>query len=201
MRTLNDLRGKNIVVYDLEIKATIEEAGGWRAYSKMGVSVGCAFDYRSMRYRVFMDDNLTELVLRLNEPSTLIIAFNHISFDNPLLRASCDVKLKPDNLLHNFDMLLVSRRGAGPGLERTPGFKLDDHLEALRLPKKTGDGAMAPLLWKQGKIGQLVDYCCNDVYCERNLFENMWMTGKTASAYNFNGYPIELPKIEGVCAG
>jgi len=80
------LTGKNIVVYDLEIKKPIEECSkGWSSHDEMGISVGCAFDYREMRYRVFMDDNILALVERLNEPNTLIVAFNHVNFDNKLI--------------------------------------------------------------------------------------------------------------------
>ena len=101
---LVNLEGSNIIVYDLEIKKTIEQCSkGWDSLDEMGISVGCAFDYRSMRYRCFMDDNINELVERLNEPDTMIVAFNHIKFDNALLRAT-GLPLKPDDELHNYDM-------------------------------------------------------------------------------------------------
>jgi len=144
------LLGKNIVVYDLEIKKPIEQCThGWKSYDEMGVSVGAAFDFRDVRFRIFMDDNLHELVERLNEPGTLVAAFNHIGFDNKLLRATPnakDVKLKPDEELNNYDMLLVSKEGAtGSPYKFVKGFKLDDHLKVLKIPMKTGDGRMAPI--------------------------------------------------------
>lgn len=209
-RNLGNLIGKNIVVYDLEIKKTIQECGGWDHHEKMGISVGCAFDYRSMRYRVFMDDNLPELVNRLNEPDTLVVAFNNIGFDNKLLRATTlaehqkkngpgalpesDEVLKPDDQLNNYDMLLVSRKGAGVQSNFIPGFKLDDHLQTLRLPMKTGEGALAPVWWQEGKVGKVIDYCMNDVTQEKALFEYMFLTGLCGSKYK-NSYEIELPKF------
>lgn len=191
-----DLKGKNIVVYDLEIKKPISECkGGWTGYEEMGISVGACFDYRSSRHHIFMDDNIAQLVGRLNEADTLVVAFNHIGFDNPLLRGN-GFALNLDETLRNYDMLHVSRKGAG--LEpnaRVGGFKLDDHLEALRLPKKLGDGADAPGLWQKKAIGALADYCLNDVFSERALFEYMYVHGKCASKYKNVPYEIELPKI------
>ena len=44
-RSLKDLMGKNIVVYDLEIKRTIDKINvGWKDFDKMGISVGVLFD-------------------------------------------------------------------------------------------------------------------------------------------------------------
>lgn len=186
-----DLLGRNIVVYDLEIKNSISQcSNGWASHDEMGISVGCAFDYRDGKYRVFMDDNITELVERLNEPETLIVAFNHISFDNKLLRGQGH-PLKPDAELLNYDMLVVSRKGAGVN-QFAKGFRLDDHLKACCLPMKTGDGAMAPIWWQEGKIGKVVDYCLNDVTQERALFEYMVTYGRLSSSTAQN-FTIEIP--------
>lgn len=198
-RSASDLSGKNIVIFDLEICKTIEQCSrGWAPHDEMGVSVACAYDYRSCRYRIFMQDNVTELVERLNEPGTLVVAFNHIGFDNKVLRATpgIKVKLKPDSDLRNYDMLLVSRKGAGVGMERSPGFKLDDHLRAMGLPMKTANGAEAPIWWQAGKVGTVVDYCLNDVAVERLLFEQFYLHGHAACAQRLQPYPIERPTVE-----
>jgi DEAD/DEAH box helicase domain-containing protein len=192
---VKDLIRKNIVIYDLEIKKPIDECSrGWSSHDEMGISVGCAFDYREMRYRVFMDDNIIKLVDRLNEPGTLVVAFNHIYFDNVLLRAA-GLPLKPDTELNNYDMLLVSRAGSGCNDKYAKGFKLDDHLHKLNLPIKTANGALAPLMYKEGRLGELADYCLNDVTVERHLFENMMRTEKTACMYAADAYDIKLPEI------
>jgi len=196
-RALSELMGKNIVVYDLEIKKPIEECKkGWNGFDEMGISVGCAFDYRDMKYRVFMDSNMPLLAARLNEPGTLIVAFNHVRFDNNLLRGA-GYPLKPDSELRNYDMMLVSKRGAGSSDDgRHKGFKLDDHLHALKLPMKTANGALAPLMWKNGELGDLVDYCLNDVQVERGLFQYIWQHGKLACAFKATPYDVALPELE-----
>ncbi len=197
LRSVADLFGKNVVVYDLEIKKKIEDcSNGWDSHDEMGISVGCAFDYRASRYRVFMDDNVEELVERLNEPGTLVVAFNHLNFDNKLLRATCKTALKPDAELRNYDMMVESKAGAGAAAGNYhKGFRLDDHLKALGLPMKTGDGASAPIWWQEGKVGKVIDYCMNDVTQERALFEHMYVHGKAACAYKSEPYEVPLPEI------
>jgi len=200
-RKLEDLKGKNIVVYDLEIKKPIEKCSkGWASHDEMGISVGVAFDYREMRYRVFMDDNLDELVVRLNEFKTLIVAFNHISFDNKLLRATTPKgarTLLPDSNLKNYDMLVESRVGAKSTRNFEKGFKLDDHLKTLNLPMKTGEGALAPVWWQEGKIGKVIDYCVNDVTQEKALFEHIYLKERLACVAYPKGYAVR-PPLEGV---
>jgi hypothetical protein len=195
---LDYLKGKNIVVYDLEIKKRVEECtNGWASFDEMGISVGCAFDYRTMQYRVFMDDNIKGLVSRLNEPKTTVVAFNQTSFDNKLLRAT-GLGLKPDEDLWNYDMLVESRLGSQelkkPGDSRS-GFKLDDHLEVIGLPRKTAHGAAAPMMWQNGSLGTLVDYCLNDVHVERRLFEHIWEFGMLACRGQTIPYPVRKPGV------
>ena len=192
-----ELAGKNIVVYDLEICKPVDQCtNGWSSKDEMGISVGCAFDYRNLSYRVYMSDNIRDLALRLNEPGTLVVAFNQINFDNPLMRAS-NTGLNPDGELRNYDMMLVSKKALTLGKDgRHKGFTLDSHLRACNLPAKTANGAEAPVWYQQGRIGTLVDYCLSDVQQERALFEYMWVNGTTACAYQPQQYAIERPEIE-----
>lgn len=191
------LTGKNIIVYDLEIKKTIEQCSrGWASLDEMGISVGCLYDYRDDSNHVYMDDNIGQLINRLSENGTWIVAFNHIQFDNALLRATIrDPRktLPEDSQLKNYDMLIESRKAAG-AVGRIPGFKLDDHLEALRLPLKTANGAMAPIMYQQGKIGELIDYCLNDVRQERRLFEHIILNRALANKAFPEGFSITLPE-------
>lgn len=201
MRQPADLAGKNILVYDLEIKNPVASlTAGWESPDEMGISVLCAFDYSLMRYRVFMDDNLAEFVERANQPGTLLVAFNQLGFDNRVVRATKiggkPLALRPDAELKQYDMLFESRLGAGvdPNV-RTPGFKLDDHLSTLGLPMKTGDGAMAPVWWQAGQVGKVIDYCLADAAQERNLFEHMYQTQTVACRARPAPYGVALPNI------
>ena len=134
-----------------------------------------------------MDDNLQELVDLLNT-ADLVVAFNNIDFDNPLLAAEAKNQklerlLRPD--LPNYDMLVESRKGAGVD-KFTGGFKLDAHLDATfgKQMLKTADGSEAPKMFQRKELGRLASYCLADVRRERALFESVWATGvmKNSSA-------------------
>jgi hypothetical protein len=43
--------------------------------------------------------------------------------------------------------------------------------KANNLPQKIEDGALAPVLWQQGKIGQLINYCAHDVWLTASLIK------------------------------
>lgn len=187
-----ELVGKNIVVYDLEIKeiigSTIEvkkdnlteiKQIGWNNHDLMGISCGVMWDYFTMEFTVFMDDNMQELGRRLNS-ADLVVAFNHIGFDNKLLRAN-GIDLKPDTELKNYDMLVEGRKGIGwRENDKFPsGCKLDEFLLATfgQAFMKTASGEEAPKMWKNGEVGRLISYCLADVTREKALFEYLWENG------------------------
>lgn len=178
------LVGQNIAVFDLEIKEEIDgKKITWNDHKLMGISVGVSFHYKTMEFHVFMDDNLEELPKLLNS-CDLVSGFNITGFDNPLLNASAQTKLRPD--LPIYDLLVESRLAAGwkKGDMFPKGMKLDDHLECTFGKKfmKTDHGANAPLLWKAGKLGQLTSYCIADVMREVKLFGHVW-----------HGRPVKTP--------
>ena len=193
-----DFYQKNVVVYDLEIKNVIDGKNvTWGDHHKMGISVGCCFDFREYTFKIFMDDNMPLLVERLNQEGTLIVAFNNINFDNKLLRkdpllVEKGIVLKPDSELKQYDMLLESRKAFNVGMYEK-GFKLDDHLKHMNLPLKTDDGANAPILYQQGKIGELTNYCLQDVIREKMMFDRICLDRFIANAYAPGGMEIEPP--------
>lgn len=199
-RLIRDLMGKNIVVFDIEIKNPIskETQISWADHDKMGISVAVAFDYRDWCFKVYMDDNIGELVDRLNEPDTLVVAFNNKGFDNKLLRkdlilTQANKILKPDEELNQYDMLEESRAAFLGNANGKKGFKLDDHLAAMKLPMKNGDGADAPKLYKSGDIGKLITYTVNDVKVEKAMFDQIYLTGKVANGFQPLGFHVKDP--------
>jgi len=191
-RSLSRLRNRNILVFDLEIKVPIEEcSNGWGSHDEMGISVLCSFDYRDMSYGIYMDDNMQEFVDRANEPGTLLVGFNIVNFDYKVVAAS-GYDLKPKEDLLFYDLFKVSTNGAPKGRKKG-GFKLDDHLEALNLPRKTASGELAPMWWKNGQIGRLIMYCLQDTRSERALFEWFWTMGTSANKKNPDPFTVEPP--------
>lgn len=174
-----NLLGQNIIVYDLEIKRPIEKCTkGWASLDEMGISVACYYDYLTDSYKTLIENSeYSELVARMNLPGTIIVGFNHVAFDNSLLRES-GFPLKKDEELLNYDMLKISKFAEGGAKDTfAKGYKLDDHLKWCGLPMKTANGVIAPFLYEQRKMIELSEYCLNDVKVEKALFEYMQANG------------------------
>jgi len=174
----------NIVIYDCEIKRGIPARGeekipgieyckGWGDHAGMGVSVTGVYDYDEDRYRVFCDDNVDEM-LELFASADLLVGFNSIRFDDRLLVATYPDYA--DITTTRYDLLVETWRAAGLkpswGSPKTHGgFGLDAMCEANFGVRKSGHGAMAPVLWQQGKIGAVIDYCLNDIRMTKMLLD------------------------------
>jgi hypothetical protein len=188
----------NIVVFDLETKLRPGQDCAWEEKGRMGISVGCAFSYATGDLTVHLDDNLPDL-WDLVKGADLIAGYNIIEFDLPLLKATMEAYIlsKPEiwkdpapilavmwdqyrtMLTRTYDIYLEAKAGAGVD-KFAGGFKCDEVLRATwgAGAGKTGNGAMAPDLYKAGKMGELISYCAADVQRERRLFERCWSVGK-----------------------
>lgn len=176
MNIERELLGKKIRVWDAECKNQVDgQSVTWKDYHLMGIASIVVYDYEDGRYKVFMDDNLGECVELLNS-SKLVVGFNNIGFDHPLLR-EFRPEFKDDGQLNIYDIYSQSREavGAFPD-ERPPGLSLNEHLKSIGL-SKTGQGAMAPILYQQQKYGELISYNIADVFGTKALFESIWDSG------------------------
>lgn len=174
--------GKNIIVFDCEIKEEIDgKIITWNDHDKMGISVACAYDYLDSDYKVYMDDNISDLAQRIQE-ADMVVAFNSLGFDLPLMAKTKENKFQMDlSKVKSYDMLYHSRRSVGwtDGARFPSGLRLDEHLEATfgASQMKTANGAEAPLMWKRKELGKLISYCLADVKREKMLFEHIWNGG------------------------
>lgn len=175
----------NALIYDIEIVRAIpnkdgsrlegiEYCAGWHDHANMGVSVIGAYDYGEDRYRAFCQDNFGEF-MKLVAACELLVGFNSIPFDNRVL----DVELgEPEWSMpadRCYDLLRETWAAAGLG----PDFQYPSHagygLDAICArnfgTKKSGNGALAPVLWQRGQIGDVIDYCLNDIRLTKQLFD------------------------------
>lgn len=165
------------IVYDVETKLCIpnnrearrpdwnycEREKDWRG---MGISVICAIDTRDLVPRVFMDDNLDAFFALID--GRCVAGHSNHEFDNPLVEAF------GAKIARSYDMLRHLRVACGEPASYTPrvtkgGRKVNDIARVNLGMQKSADGAMAPVLWQQGKVGELVDYCMRDVTIETRL--------------------------------
>lgn len=180
-----------MLIYDIEIvngildfrkgESAIEGikyCKGWDDHGGMGISVIGAYDYKEDRYRVFTDSNKSEF-LKLIDAGRLLVGFNNIKFDNKVIRAAWGFEIDDVGC---YDILQEVWSGAGLGSEYNhethKHYGLDMCCRAnFNNLEKTGHGALAPVMWQQGKIGDVIDYCLQDVRMTKILFDKILKDG------------------------
>lgn len=178
------------IVVDVEIQKTIEETiGGWNATDQLGVAVACVWEYQTQRMRIYGPNDIDALRKRLTDADR-ISGYNIFNFDFPVIwgiekRVWLDPKtfeeqttrveaLKKVLLPKTDDMLRRIWRALGIDPDRfnakTHGGTSLDSIARVTLGKgKIGNGADAPLWYKQGYIHKVINYCADDVALERDL--------------------------------
>ena len=191
----------NAIVYDIEIVKAIPGKGeapiegieyckGWHDHAGMGVSVIGVYDFVEDRFRVFCQDNFIEF-FGLTANRKYLVSFNGVSFDNKVLNnqwtgLNDKWQMPVDG---QYDLLQEIWSAYG---QRFKGSGLDAMCEANGLGGKTGNGALAPVHWQQGKIGSVIDYCLQDVKLTRDLF----LLSQRGNIKNPKGGELCLRKIE-----
>ncbi|MBY4723994.1 MULTISPECIES: ribonuclease H-like domain-containing protein [Burkholderia] len=182
----------NSLIYDIEIAKAILGRGetridgiqycdGWQDHAGMGISVIGAYDYAEARYRVFCADNF-EAFLELCSDRAPLVSFNGIGFDDKVINAELgkDIGLMPSSF--RYDLLAEIWRAAGLdptyGGNSHAGYGLDATCEANFGIRKSGNGAHAPIAWQQGRIGEVIDYCINDIRLTKRLFDHAVVLGE-----------------------
>lgn len=170
------------LIYDIEIKKAVPMKGeepiegveyckGWGDKANMGVSCVGAIEYPSMRPRMFFEDN-KEAFAEARREANIIVTFNGIKFDDPVLAANGWIDL--DEPTQHYDILaeMWSAKGLNPKdfSKAHEGHGLDATAKANGLGTKTGHGAKAPIDWQEGRYGALTDYCLNDVFLTAALY-------------------------------
>ena len=165
----------------------IEYCKGWGDHANMGVSVLVAYDYAEDRYRVFTGGDLDGFAALCADRYPLV-GFNNIDFDNRVL-AVPGIVIEPGRC---YDILAEIWRSLG---KRTKGYRLDDCARANLGAAKSGNGALAPVWWQQGKIGAVVDYCMQDVLLTKRLFDRIVETGAITDPVTGRPLPLRRPVL------
>ena len=173
-----------MIVYDLEIVKAVPDrkkpnlpgikyCTGWDDHAGMGISVLCAYDTKDHRFRVFCDDNKEAFLELISKDESLpLVSFNGLAFDNRVISACWGISIDPNRC---YDLLVETWRahGLAPKFQYPThiGYGLDAIIKANKLAEgKTGEGAHAPVAWQQGKIGEVIDYCLEDVRLTHILY-------------------------------
>jgi hypothetical protein len=151
----------NRVVLDLETQKTFDEVGGRNAMDKLGISVVGLYEYNTDKFSVFYEKDLGRLQNILIDAS-LIVGFNHIFFDMPVLQPylSVDVKQLPCfDIMLDLQEKLGHRIGLNAVASATLGVgKIASGLDAIRF-------------YREGQWDKLKEYCISDVDITKQVFE------------------------------
>lgn len=156
----------HICYFDLEIRRTVEECGGWDEVKKTGgVSMLCIWDSLAERPFFYDDHTLAEAADHL-ERAKVAVSFNGAWFDIPLLQNHLDRAIQ---ITEHIDLFAIVRNSLGDNGKGFRGHGLDALARNTLGKGKTGIGEAAPLLGKAGHWAELTNYCLSDVLLTRDL--------------------------------
>lgn len=163
------MASKNIVYFDLETQRSFGDVGGFANKAKMGVSVGVTYSTARQSYEIYPEKDMEKLGEELVR-ADLVVGWNHIQFDYPVLQPYIFHTLAEQTL--NLDMMLE--------LEKLVGFrlKLDSVASASLGTGKTADGLDALRWWQEHKktknfepLRKIAEYCAFDVKVTKCVHE------------------------------
>lgn len=157
------------VYFDLETQRSFGDVGGAAHKDKMGMSVGVTYSTATEKYRVFGENEVEALIDQLVR-ADLVVGYNHINFDYPVLQGYTIYDLPTQTV--NCDMLVELEKVLGHRL------KLDSVASATLGTGKTADGLDALRWWQAYKktgdpnhMMNIAEYCCYDVKVTKEVYE------------------------------
>ncbi len=154
--------------------------------SKFRVSVVGAYFSWLDEYIAFLEDDVSEF-LRLLKEADLVVGYNHIWFDLPVLQKYANFDLQT---LPNYDILLE--------IEKRIGYKvkLNDICKANLGESKTDSFEQFKNYYWDKNWLPLIDYCMHDVRLTNQIFEQIRQTGKLKYPDMHEIKEIEMGKPE-----
>ena len=177
---------KNVLVLDVETQKSFKEIGKSKAMSlsKLKVSVVCTYDYLTDEYLSYEEKDMVKFEQRL-QTADLLVGFNIRRFDMAVLQPYL---FKTVDQFPVLDLL--------EDIEKARGHRasLDSVARATVKEGKSGDGAEALVLYKEGRMEELKKYCLDDVRLTKNVYEYGCREGKIyfTSTWDFKTYEIPV---------
>jgi DEAD/DEAH box helicase domain-containing protein len=177
---------KNILVLDVETQKSFKEIGKSKAMSlsKLKVSVVCTYDFLTDAYASYEEKDMVKFEERL-QTADLLVGFNIRRFDMAVLQPYLFKTVDQFPVLDLLD-----------DIEKARGHRasLDSVARATVKEGKSGDGAEALVLFKEGRMAELKKYCLDDVRLTKNVYEYGCREGKVyfTSTWDFKTYEIPV---------
>lgn len=183
-----------LVILDLETAHSPDTLPtGWTNKAALGLSVGGLYASPHGPITWFDRHTLLATTRTLVETAPLLVSFNGIAFDFPLMRALIrseaetladgEERRRRQALCDQFkaqvadscDLLRLVWDAGGRG---TPGTSTLAALCAANgLGAKTGDSALVPGLWQAGRVAEVVNHCQHDLLLTAALLTHLGQTG------------------------
>ena len=149
----------HFLVIDVETKKLAAEVGGWEHLDQLGVSLACAFDSKTSKYRSYHEHELGNLIRLFKE--RVVVGYNISGFDFPVLAPyGCD-----PSKFNSFDVMTDLEAATGKrwlSLESVALGTLDYG--------SFSDGLEAVEMWKRGDMDELSLHCLGDVKIILDIF-------------------------------
>ena len=153
---------KNYVYFDLETIHSANDVGGWNNKGDMRMSVGVTYSSKSNGYIAYPENKVEDLIKELTS-ADLVIGFNHINFDYPVLEGYHPFSLADQCI--SLDLMVSIEEKIGHRI------KLDSVASATLGAGKTAQGLDAIRWWREGKYREVAEYCCYDVKVTKLVHE------------------------------
>ncbi|HEY8475305.1 MAG TPA: ribonuclease H-like domain-containing protein [Chloroflexota bacterium] len=152
---------------DVETQRTFDEVRGRGRLSALGLALAVTYDAGTGAFATYTEDRVEELVASL-QAASLVVGFNILGFDYPVLQAYTSVPLRT---LPTLDLLEAVRAKLGFRVS------LDNLARGTLGVGKTGDGLQAVAWFRQGRLAEVAEYCRADVDLLRQLCEHAVLHG------------------------
>lgn len=155
-----------------------------------GASAICIYDTNDS-WAYTYDDKSASHAARHLESADVLVGFRSISFDVPVVEGIVGRKLR---IKQQYDIYVeMTRANAHRGIVGRKGdFTLDAVAKRNLGRGKIDHGSHAKELVQQGRWGQLMNYCLDDVHLTHDLFAKICRDG---GLNNLNGGFVNLPAI------
>jgi hypothetical protein len=161
---------------------------GWSNKPALGLSIGGYYSYADDRVHWFDEHNLLLTIARLVDEQPLMVSFNGIAFDFPLMRGilrrrADNCSDEPDYNLHalcdrfktlaakSYDILAEVWKAAPADKMKRGLNSLDAISRANGVGGKLSHGYQAPRDWASGRRADVINYCQDDILKTRALFD------------------------------
>ena len=177
------------MTFDLETKVGPDDVeDGWDGLRRGDGGVSCLTLWDSTSERPYLfDESTLDVALDFMERANIILTFNGVDFDIPCMEGVLERRLPPT--VQHIDLLQVIWDSLPIAANTRKCYTLGELGERTLGISKSGSGAMAPILYAEGRWGELLDYCLGDTMLTRKLFLH---AQKHGSIIDRNGEPLEL---------